>query len=33
VKDDQFWVLPNGAVHLPSVQADFEEMLAGDGAN
>ena len=29
VKDDQFWVLPNGAVHLPSVQADFEEMLAG----
>jgi NAD(P)-dependent dehydrogenase (short-subunit alcohol dehydrogenase family) len=28
VKDDQFWVLPNGAVHLPSVQADFDEMLA-----
>jgi NAD(P)-dependent dehydrogenase (short-subunit alcohol dehydrogenase family) len=28
VKDDRFWVMPNGAVHLPSVQADFEEMLA-----
>jgi NAD(P)-dependent dehydrogenase (short-subunit alcohol dehydrogenase family) len=29
VQNDQFWVLPNGAVHLPSVRADFDEMLAG----
>lgn len=28
VKADQFWVLPNGAEHLPSVQADYDEMLA-----
>jgi len=28
VKADQFWVLPNGAEHLPSVQADFDEMLS-----
>jgi len=28
VQDDQFWILPNGAVHVPSVQADFDEMLA-----
>jgi NAD(P)-dependent dehydrogenase (short-subunit alcohol dehydrogenase family) len=28
VKNDQFWVLPNGGVHLPSVRADFDEMLA-----
>jgi NAD(P)-dependent dehydrogenase (short-subunit alcohol dehydrogenase family) len=28
VKSDQFWVLPNGAEHLPSVQADFDELLA-----
>jgi NAD(P)-dependent dehydrogenase (short-subunit alcohol dehydrogenase family) len=28
VKADQFWVLPNGAEHLPSVRADFDEVLA-----
>ncbi len=28
VKADQFWVLPNGVEHLPSVRADFDEMLA-----
>jgi NAD(P)-dependent dehydrogenase (short-subunit alcohol dehydrogenase family) len=28
VKDNQFWVLPNGGAHLPSVRADFDEMLA-----
>jgi NAD(P)-dependent dehydrogenase (short-subunit alcohol dehydrogenase family) len=28
VKANQFWVLPNGAEHLASVQADFDEMLA-----
>lgn len=26
VKTGQFWVLPNGAAHIPAVQADFEEM-------
>ncbi|MGA2932943.1 MAG: SDR family NAD(P)-dependent oxidoreductase, partial [Acidimicrobiales bacterium] len=31
VKADQFWVLPNGEEHLPSVQADFDEMLASVG--
>jgi NAD(P)-dependent dehydrogenase (short-subunit alcohol dehydrogenase family) len=29
VKADRFWVLPNGAEHLPSVQADFDELLGG----
>jgi NAD(P)-dependent dehydrogenase (short-subunit alcohol dehydrogenase family) len=28
VKANQFWVLPNGAEHLASVQTDFDEMLA-----
>lgn len=32
VKANQFWVLPNGAEHLPSVQADFDEMLASAAA-
>ena len=32
VKADQFWVLPNGEEHLPSVQVDFDEMLASAAA-
>jgi len=28
VRADRFWVLPNGASHLDSVRADFEELLA-----
>jgi NAD(P)-dependent dehydrogenase (short-subunit alcohol dehydrogenase family) len=28
VRANRFWVLPNGEEHLPSVQADFDEMLA-----
>jgi hypothetical protein len=28
VQADRFWVLPNGASHLDSVRADFEELLA-----
>ena len=32
VKANQFWVLPNGEEHLPSVQADFDEMLASAAA-
>lgn len=28
IRDNQFWVLPNGARHLPSVQADMDELFA-----
>jgi NAD(P)-dependent dehydrogenase (short-subunit alcohol dehydrogenase family) len=32
VLDDRFWVLPNGASHLESVQADLDELFAAGDA-